>query len=184
MARERLKRLLLVGAVLGAILALLGIGAYSFMSRMAALGEAMGPNEFSGPTAGDVFRREFPEIYHFLADDDRYEAASFRVLRGLGGRWGKLTMVGQDDAVINQSEVVEKLRSGFAAGEWSPAPQDPVVREVSSIFFDAQEGELSPSDLTFSHVALPDEREHVFHRCRVFVSSDAKRIVAYCAMGW
>ena len=184
MARKRLKHLLLVGAVVGTILALLGIGAYSFMSRMAALGEAMGPNEFSGRTADDVFRREFPEIYHFLADDDRYEAASFRVLRGLGGRWGKLTMVGQDGTVMNHCEVVEKLRSGFAAGEWSPAPQEPVVREVSSIFFDAQEGELSPSDLTFSHAALPDEKAHILHNSRVFVSSDAKRIVAYCKMGW
>lgn len=184
MANERSRyRLTVIIAVL-IFLSVLGVVTFRFMEKSAATLEAFGPHEFAGPAAAKAFEREFPTIHHFVAEDDRYEVTSFRVLRGLGGRWGKLVLTRRINATGDRKQVVDKLLSGLTEHDWKlPARDRDIAREGSDIF-DARREELSPDDLRYSHAALADERQHVFHNIRVFVSADAKRIVAYCEMGW
>ena len=184
MAGKKRRTWLIVVAVTLVCLAVLAAGAYWFLSRVAAMGELMGPHEFSGPSAQKMFQREFPTIYHFPVEGNEYEVTGFRVLRGLGGRWGKLTLVLREGRPADREEVIRTLRAGLVAQGWEPEMDDRIVYEAGDMFYDARPGELSPEDLRFAHSPTPDEEDYITHNCRVFVSADARRIVAYCVMGW
>ena len=184
MAGKKRRTWLIVVAVTLVCLAILAAGAYWFLSRVAAMGELMGPHEFSGPSAQKMFQHEFPTIYHFVVEGDEYEVTAFRVLRSLGGRGGKLTLVLREGRRADREKVIRTLKAGLVARDWEGEVDDQIVDGPRDIFYDPRPGELSPEDLRFSHSPTADEEDYIVHQCRVFVSPDARRIVAYCRMRW
>lgn len=142
------------------------------------------PYEFTHH-AGSAFKIKFPGIYHFLVEHQDYEAVHFRVLHGLGGRWGKLTLKRNEAAATDRETIAGRLRGAFKESEWQIGAPSAVVRESDDLLFEAGPGELSSDDLIYSHAQLGGEWEFAtFHNCRVFVAGDDGKIVAYCEMGW
>lgn len=172
-----------IGIILTSLLIGMGIRT---CHRIAKFMEAVAPNEYHADS--DVnFNRNFPAIYHFLAGDEEYEAVNLRVLYGLGGRWGQLTLVRRDGASATRKGIIRNIKNKFESNGWKHETEKPGHSFFPSTFFEAFDTEQikKPSDdLWFSHTALSSEREHVFHNCYVYVSSDADEIIAYCEMGW
>ena len=93
------------------------------------------------------FQQEFPEIYHFLSGDDRYEVVGLRVQRGLGGRWGKLTLRRRLEVNTNREEMLADIRSGFDGNSWRVSEEKTTVTSGSEFLFAVEQSKLANDDL-------------------------------------
>ena len=132
--------------------------------------------------AAAAFCGEFPKIYAPLAQLDGYAAVHLHVRRGLGGRWGRLTLERAADCTTTRDEVRQAVRQALVTAAWTPG-EIPGFDTVARLL-DADAAKVSNDDLGFVHSATTGERENVMHGCRLYVSPDGAEIVAYCEMGW
>jgi len=146
--------------------------------------QPLAPDEYTDD-AVPRFRAEFPAIYHLLVENGDFDDVRFRVLRGRGGRWGKLTLTPKEGATTDRETAAARLRQAFDDAGWQP-PTDspPTTRNADNIFYGKGPHPHDADDLVYSHPRLPNESKDITHHCRVFISKDATTIVAYCEMGW
>ena len=145
--------------------------------------QPLAPDEYT-KDAVPRFRAEFPAIYHFLVEDGDYDTARFRVLRGLGGRWGKLTLTRKENPTTDRETAAARLGQAFEDAGWRPPTDSPPTWDANNVFYGKGPHPHEADDLVYSHPRLPNENKDVTHNCRVFISEDAATIVAYCEMGW
>lgn len=171
-----------MGAVVLAALAVIGGGATWFALRLGATLEQVAPFESTDDAAAQ-FRREFPAVYHFLLQAEGYSVARFRVMHGLGGRWGRLSLTRAPAATVDRERVRTDLANAFQANGWTKPTQPFAIESVRELF-DIEDDEWANDDLEYAQSALPGERDNVSHQCRVYVAPNGSKIVAYCEMGW
>lgn len=172
-------RLLIVAALAVGVLIVVAIG---LLVTVAPTLEALAPAEFTADAALQ-FQREFPDIYHFLLRSEGYEITHFRVQRGLGGRWGKLSLRRTADTTVDREQARARLAEAFAAHGWT-VPATPHSIDNARNVFEIEPGKQSKDDLIYTHAHLPGPVESASHTCWVYVAPDASEIVAYCEMGW
>ncbi len=175
----RTSRLLIVAALALGVLIVVAIG---LLVTVAPTFEALAPAEFTADAA-QQFRREFPEIYQFLLLNEGYEITRFRVQRGLGGRWGKLSLRRIAGANVDCEQARARLADAFAAHGWT-VPATPHSIDNARNIFEIEPGKVSKDDLVYTHAHPPGQVESASHTCWVYVAPDAREIVAYCEMGW
>lgn len=176
---RRLIILLVPIAVVGAGIALIDLVVLDRMSTLLL------PYEYT-QNVGPVFRAELPDIYHFLVEQEGYHASHLRVQHALAGHWARLTLERDDDALIDRETARAGLQRQFAEHEWQTAKDVQVVQGFDDKCFEPNPNQLTPEDLIYSHPLLPEGRwKHVaVFNCRVFVSDDGSKVVAYCHMSW
>ena len=178
--RKNTKRFILLVALV--LVAGLGMGLAIVLYVGRSL-RPLAPDEYTDDAA-PRFRAEFPGIYHFLVEADDFDAVRFRVLRGLGGRWGKLTLTRKESATTDRETAAARLRQTFEDAGWQPpADSPPIIWDGDNVFYGEGPHPREADDLVYSHPRLPNESKDVTHNCRVFISEDATTIVAYCQMG-
>lgn len=180
--RPRSRRLLLAGGVVLAALVVVGGGVAWFVFRLGTTREQFAPSEFTDDAVAQ-FRLEFPDAYYFLLQLEAYRARRFRVVHGLGGRWGRLSLTRAPTATLDREQLRTQLANAFRANGWT-RPAQPLAFETARDLFGIQNDEWADDDFEYTHGALPGERDNVFHQCRVYIAPDGGKIVAYCEMGW
>jgi hypothetical protein len=176
--RRSVTRKLAALAGIGAVVAVIAV---VMIQRLGTALEPMAPVEVS-EQAGPEFRNEFPKIYHPILELPGYTADRLHLQRGLGGRWGKLTLRRDPELPATRSDVLDAVAVALGAEGWKPSTLTPMDRATS--VFDADPTKLTERDAQFTHVRLPNEREAVSYSCRIWISDDASEVVAYCEMGW
>lgn len=143
--------------------------------------EPMAPFDVNDGAAA-AFRGEFPEIYAPLVELDGYAAIQLHARRGLGGRWGRLTLERAADRTTTRDEACEAVQQALATEAWTPG-EIPGFDTLARLL-DADATKVSNDDLNFVHLPTAGERQNTMHACRVYVSPDGAEVVAYCEMGW